>query len=135
MRSKGQPVKPSPRPAADALSAGPERWAVDARTGDVAQLNVPPALRDRTFEVFCSLQVRYSGAPNGGGKEAWHGLRVTVNGAQEWARRVPTDSGGRDSLDYRFRRVVPLGEALRVVVTTEVQHAVRTGLKVTAEEE
>jgi hypothetical protein len=131
MRSRGQPVKISTATSAE-LPTGPEHWAVDAGPRDVAQLLVPPdAKRDRVFEVFCSFQVRYSGDS----ADAWHGMRVLVNGAQEWSRRVPTDAGGRDSLDYRFRRVVPSGESLRVVVTTEVNLALRVRLWVTAEEE
>ncbi len=131
MRSKGQPIKTSAAPPV-AEPRRPERWAVDARTADVAQLTVPPdAKRDRVFELFCSFQVRYSG----GHADAFHGVQVKVNGAQEWSRRVPTDAGGGDSLEYRFRRVVALGEALRVVVTTEVHRATRVKLNITAEEE
>lgn len=137
MRSKGQPIRPAPPGAlATANADAPEHWAVERPGGDVAQLHVPPALRDRHFEVFCSLQVRYGGAAGGGDESdgAWHAMRVTVNGAQEWSRRLPTESGS-DSMDYRFRRVVPAGEALRIVVTTEVHRAVRQMLRVTVDEE
>jgi hypothetical protein len=132
MRSKGQPVRPNPGSPAEPTPRRPERWAVDAGARDVAQLTVPPdAKRDRVFELFCCLHVRT--AP--GRDDAWHSLRLLVNGAQEWSRRVPTDAGGRDSLDYRFRRVVPSGEALRVVATTELHGAVCVKLAITAEED
>src|SRR6218665_4159642 len=110
MRSKGQPIRPQPpRPAT--VPSGPERWSADAGAGDVARLDIPPdAHRDRTFEIACSFVVAYRGDD----VSAWHELRVLANGAQEWQRRVPTHPGGRDSLDMRFRRTVPLGEPLRL---------------------
>ncbi len=109
----------------------PEHWEADAGDGDVAQLLVPEDLqRERRFEIFCSLAV------DGGGRAgAWHAMRVLVNGAQQWQRREATQPGGRDSLDYRFRRVLPAGEALRIVVTTQVHQARRLGLRVTADED
>jgi hypothetical protein len=113
-------------------ASGPERWSIDVGAHDVAQLDIPPhARRDRRFEVFCSLQVAC--AADAG--DAWHGLRVLVNGAQHWARRVTTHPGGLDSLDYRFVHTVPVGDALRLVATSQVHRAVRKTLSITAEEE
>ncbi len=62
-------------------------------------------------------------------------LRVLVNGAQQWSRRVPTHPDGGDSLDYRMRRTVPLGEPLRVTAVTEVHRVRRLRLRVVADEE
>jgi hypothetical protein len=115
--------------------AAPERWEAESDGGDVLQLHVPPhANRDRVFEVSFSFEVRWRG-DDADADEAWHGLRVLVNGQQEWQRRVPTTPGSSDSLDYRFRRVVPNGEALRLVAMTEVKLAQRRRIRITAEEE
>lgn len=109
----------------------PEHWEVDVGDGDVAQLHLPEDLqRERRFEIFCSLTV-----DGGGRSEAWHAMRVLVNGAQQWQRREATQPGGRDSLDYRFRRVLAAGEPLRIVVTTQVHQARRLGLRITADED
>lgn len=109
----------------------PEHWEADAGDGDVAQLIIPDdPQRDRRFEIFCSFSV-----DSGGRDGAWHAMRVLVNGAQEWQRREDTQAGGRDSLDYRFRRNLPAGEPLRLVASTEVQGARRLGLRITADED
>jgi len=107
-----------------------EHWAEDAGDGDVAQLDIPPhASRERRFEIFCSFSVAHRS-----GGEAFHGMRVLVNGAQEWARRVETHAGA-DSLDVRLRRTVPVGEPLRLTARTEVQGAQRVRLAITADED
>jgi hypothetical protein len=117
----------SPAPARPA----PEHWEADAEDGDVAQLTIPPdALRDRDFELFCSLTVDARGRD-----DAWHAMRVLVNGAQEWQRREQTNPGGRDSLDYRFRRNLPAGEPLRLSASTDVYGARRLSLRITADED
>jgi hypothetical protein len=126
-------LKPCLRPVArdPFMPAPPEHWEADAAEGDVAQLHIPDdPLRERRFEIFCSFSV------DGGGREgAWHALRVLVNGAQQWQRREDTQPGGRDSLDYRFRYVLPAGEPLRVVASTRVQLARRLRLLITADED
>jgi hypothetical protein len=110
----------------------PEHWRSEAGERDVAVLTIPPdAGRDRRFEVFCRFVV----ARRADADEAFHGLRVDVNGALEWQRRVPTENpGATDSLDYRFRREVPAGQALRIVAKTEVRNARRVDLGIEAEE-
>ena len=123
-----------PALAAPALpgDAGPEQWSADAGEGDVVTLLIPPhAQRERSFEVFCRLEV----SNRSGHADATHGLRVLVDGALEWARSVPTDPGSTDSLDYRLRRTVPVGQALRLTAKAEVRRAVRNGLTITAREE
>jgi hypothetical protein len=107
----------------------PEHWRCDAGASDVAVLAIPPAFRDRRFEIFCRFVVAARG------DEATHGMRVEVNGAHEWSRRLQTENPGHtDSLDYRFRREVPSGQALRVVVKTEALQAVRVDLWIEADE-
>jgi len=111
--------------------AGRERWSVDARGGDVVHLDIPAdAERERTFEIFCSFVVRHRHAG-----DATHALRVLVDGAHEWSRRVTTDIGPRDSLDLRFRRTVPVGRALRVTAIGEVDGATALDLSIHAEED
>ncbi|NKI94600.1 hypothetical protein [Rhizobacter sp. SG703] len=108
-----------------------EHWAEDAGDDDAAQLDIPPhATRERRFEIFCSFEV----ANPLGGDDAAHALRVLVDGAQAWTRRVATHAGS-DSLDVRLRRVVPVGEPLRVTARTEVHGVRRVRLKITADEE
>ncbi len=108
-----------------------EHWEADVGDADVSQLTIPPdALRDRCFEVFCCLSVDARGRD-----DAWHAMRVLVDGSQEWQRREATQAEGRDSLDYRFRRVVSAGQPLRVVASTEVHGARRLGLVITADED
>ena len=114
----------------DPHHASAEHWAGDAGDADVAQLDIPPhASRERRFEIFCSFSVAHRS-----GGEASHGLRVLINGAQEWARRVGTHPG-TDSLDVRLRRTVPVGEPLRLTARTEVHGARRLRLTLTADEE
>lgn len=123
-------VSDQPRAAA-AGGEAPEHWAEDAGDGDAAHLDIPPhATRERRFEVFCSFEV----ANPLGSDDAAHGLRVLVNGAQEWTRRVATHAGS-DSLDVRLRKTVPVGEPLRLTARTEVQGVRRVSLKITADEE
>jgi hypothetical protein len=112
-------------------STYPEHWQTDAGERDVAVLTIPPdAQRDRRFDVFCRFVVSARDDAR-----AQHAMRVEVDGALEWTRRLPTGNPGHtDSLDYRFRRSVPAGQALRIVVKTEVQGARRVGLSIEADE-
>lgn len=117
---------PAPPPAA------PERWSTDA--GDAAQavLDIPAdLLRERRFEIACAMTVRAGTELDG----AWHQMKVFANGAVQWRRRIPTSNpGASDGLDYRFRRSVPPGQALRVLVECETQGARRAGLVIEADE-
>ncbi len=111
--------------------SSPERWRVDAGDRAIARLDVPPhASRERVFEIDVRFVVKA-----GAGREPQHGLRVLVNGAQEWTRRLSTARAGEDTLDWRQRRRVPVGEALRIQALTDVQHALRLRLVVSAVEE
>jgi hypothetical protein len=114
------------------MSTRRERWAVSVDAGDVATLQVPADLqRERTFEIDCRLVVR----PREGARSPWHAMRVSVNGALEWSRRIGTNTGGgNDSLDLHFRRSLERGQALQIVATTEVHDALRVSLAIEAEE-
>lgn len=108
----------------------PEHWSAEAHGRELLKLDIPPdGVRERRFEVSCSLQVR---ASEGG--DATHGLTVLVDGAQQWARRVPTHAGGADSLDVRFSRTVPVGRPLRLVAQAQLRNAVPVQLQIVAEE-
>jgi hypothetical protein len=119
--------KPLP---ATAAAARPERWNTDAADADVATLVIPAdSFRTRHFEIDCRLVVAQAAAG------ATHGMRVDVDGGLEWRRRAPTENPGQtDSMDYHFRRELPAGSPLRIVVKTEVKGARRVRLVIEAEE-
>ena len=110
----------------------PERWSADSGHRDVARLDIPAdALHDRTFEIDFRLVVNNKT----GRTDATHGLRVLVDGALEWARNVPTQPGGVDTLDLRLRRTVPAGRPLRLAAACDLRGAVRVSLAISAEED
>ncbi len=110
--------------------ARPERWQVDAGGADVATLVIPAdSFRTRHFEIDCRLVV--ARLADG----ASHGMRVDVDGDLEWTRRAPTENPGHtDSMDYHFRRELPVGQPLRIVVKTQASKARRVRLVIEAEE-
>jgi hypothetical protein len=120
---------PSTAPALDP-SGRPERWRTDAGDADVATLVIPPdSRRTRRFEIDCRLVVMRLAAG------AQHAMRVDVDGGLEWTRRAPTENPGHtDSMDYHFRRELPPGRPLRIVVKTEARQARRVRLVIEAEE-
>lgn len=110
---------------------GGERWRLDAGDRALARLDVPPhATRERVFEIDVRFVVR-----SRAGADACHGLRVLVDGAQEWARQVATLHDGEDSLEWRQRRVVPVGQPLRIQALTDVRSAQRLRLVLSAVED
>jgi len=111
----------------------PEQWIVKLDAADVAALDIPADLkRERRFEIDCRFVVRARDTA----RSPEHAMRVTVNGALQWSRRIATSTqGGSDSLDVHFSRTVPVGQALRIVATTEVQEALRVGLSIEAIED
>ncbi|HWH84629.1 MAG TPA: hypothetical protein VNU71_20565 [Burkholderiaceae bacterium] len=109
----------------------PERWSAEAGARDVAKLDIPAdALRERRFEITVRLVV----ANPAGRDDASHGLRVLIDGALEWSRRVPTDPGASDSLDWRVERAVPAGRPLRLSAAGELRGVRRVRLSIEAEE-
>ncbi len=116
--------------APPAAPAKPERWRSDAGAADVATLVIPAdSVRPRRFEIDCRLVVAALGAG------ARHGMRVDVDGALEWTRQAPTENpGATDSMDYHFRRELPAGRPLRIVVKTQARQARSMGLVIEAEE-
>ena len=109
----------------------PERWHIDAGDADVATLVIPAdSFRARHFEIDCRLVVK----PLAEG--ARHGMRVDVDGNLEWTRQAPTENpGATDSMDYHFRRELPAGVPLRIVVKTQAKQARRVRLSIEAEEQ
>lgn len=106
----------------------PEQWQLDAGDRAIGRLDVPPhATRERVFELDVRFVVRA-----GAGAQPRHGLRVLVNGNQEWARQIDTERGGNDSLEWRQRRRVPTGESLRLQALTEVRQGLRLRLLLSA---
>ena len=122
--------KSAPATPAQAGVPKPERWRIDAGEADVATLVIPAdAARTRRFEIDCRLVVmRLSDG-------ATHGMRVDVDGALEWTRKAATENPGHsDSMDYHFRRDVPIGQPLRIGVKTQARLARRVALSIEAEE-
>ncbi len=110
----------------------PEHWSTSA--GDLAQatLHIPAdAQRERRFEIGIAMTVAL---PADGGS-GWHQLTVLANGSQQWSRRVATHNPGAfDGLDYRFSRVVPVGQALKVQAHSGGQGVRRRSLRIEADE-
>ena len=108
----------------------PERWRIDAGDADVATLVIPAdSFRPRHFEIDCRLVA----TPLAAG--AHLAMRVDVDGGLEWTRRAPVATPGQaDSIDYHFRRELPAGRPLRIVVKTEARQARRVRLVIEAEE-
>ena len=94
--------------------------------GDVFPADGEPRAVDRFVQVQSAAAAR---------TDATHGLRVLVNGALEWARTVPTQVEGTDSLDLRLRRSVPVGRPLRVTASCELLGAQRVSLTISADED
>lgn len=128
---RGLPPREKTMPSTAETQPRPERWEIDAGTGDVAHLDIPAdAVRDRDFEVSCSFVVAHQG-----GEDASHALRVLVDGRQQWSRDVPTHPGAQDSLDVSFRRSVPAGVPMRITAIGSARGASRVRLQVVAEEQ
>lgn len=110
----------------------PERWQLDAGDAALATLTIPAdARRERRFEIACAATV---GVPEDAAG-AWQQMTVQANGQRQWQRREPAHNPGQfDSLDYRFTRSVPVGQALRVTVTLSGQGVRRRRLLIEAEE-
>ena len=112
--------------------AGPERWQLDAGDATEAVLSIPPdAARERRFDIACAFTVRCGDDLAG----AWHEMTVLANGARQWQRRIASSNPSSvDGLDLHFRRTVPVGEGLRLVVRV-AQHGVhRQRLLIEADE-
>lgn len=110
----------------------PERWSASAGSRDVVRLDIPAdALRERSFEIFCRLVV----SNKAGRSDATHAMRVLVDGALEWERKLATQAAGEDSLELRLRRSAPVGRPLRVTATCAVHGAQRVSLSISADEE
>jgi hypothetical protein len=109
-----------------------ERYFRKSSGASVTELRVPPdAERVREFEVYCRLVVSLRSSA-----DAAHGMRVDVNGSLKWSRRIATSNPGQtDSLDYRFRAVVPVAEPLRISVSPEMKGCAPVELLIEVDEE
>ena len=110
----------------------PERWTQQGGDASSATLVIAPdAQRERRFEIACAITV----AVPADGAEPWHAMTVLANGTQQWRRRSPSHNPGAwDGLDYRFARSVPVGQTLRITVTSEGQGVRRRSLTIEADE-
>lgn len=110
----------------------PERWAKSAGNASIARLDIPAdARRERQFEISVSMRVRALD----GARAPWHELRVDADGQWQWSRRIATQHPAPfDSLDYRFRRSVPVGRALQLLATSDCGEARRLDLLIEADE-
>jgi hypothetical protein len=111
--------------------AAPERWRVDAGDAAIAKLEIPADLRrERDFEIAVMLTVRAAE-----GADAWHRLRVYADGEMQWSRRVATQNPGAfDGLEFRFRRQIAVGQALRLRAQADCHRGRRLQLVIEADE-
>lgn len=111
---------------------GPERWRAEGAGAALLRLEIPPhASRERVFDISCALVVKLREDR----ADAWHRLAVQADGRREWDHRVQTrNPGATDSLEMHFRRRVPVGEALRLLVTADVNLCQRVSLVIEADE-
>ncbi len=114
------------------MSGAPERWWLDAGDAAEAVLTIPPdAARERRFDIACAMTVRCGDDLAG----AWHEMVVLANGQLQWQRRIGSSNpGSSDGLDVHFRRNVPVGEGLRLVVRAAGQGVHRHRLLIEADE-
>ncbi len=120
--------------------SAPERWSVEAGDATNATLTIPAdAKRERRFEIAVAVTVAVPSTEHeskgAGAHEPWLQVTVLANGAQQWRRRVPVHNPGQyDGLDYRFRRSVPVGQALRIAVAVAGSGVRRQRLVIEADE-
>jgi hypothetical protein len=114
------------------LENPPERWTLQADDAPSAVLVIPAdGKRQRQFEIAIAVSV---GVP-ADAHEPWLQLTVMAGGALQWKRRVPAHNpGDYDGLDYRFRRSVPVGQALRIQVAVAGAGVRRRTLFIEADE-
>jgi hypothetical protein len=125
---KAPPPAPPLRPADPA----PERWQLQAGDAATATLTIPAdARRERRFEIACAATV----AVPADVASPWLQMTVQANGTQQWQRRTPAHNPGAwDGLDYRFSRIVGVGQTLRVTVSVAGQGVRRRSLDIEADE-
>jgi len=110
----------------------PERWRMEAGDAAVARLDIPAdALRQRTFEIAISMQVR----ARDDARQPWHEMRIFVDGELQWSRRCTTQQPAEyDGLDYRFQRRIDVGRALRLQVHCDCGGGRRLKMLIEADE-
>lgn len=110
----------------------PERWHIEVGDAAVARLDIPAdAVRDRVFEIAISMQVR----AHDDARQPWHEMRILADGELQWSRRCATQQPAEyDGLDYRFRRRIDVGRALRLQVQSECHGGRRLKIRIEADE-
>ena len=110
----------------------PERWQFSAGDSAVARLDIPAdARRERTFEISFSMTVR----ANDGAASPWHEMRVYADGQLQWSRRISTQqTAAFDGLEYRLRRRIEAGRALRLHALVACAEGRRLKLEIEADE-
>ena len=95
-------------------------------------LTIPAdARRERRFEIACAITVAVPEAA----VAPWLQVSVQANGALQWRRRADAHNPGAwDGLDYRFSRIVPVGQALRITVSVGGHGVRRRSLVIEADE-
>lgn len=114
----------------------PERWTQDGGDSASATLVIPADARfERRFEIACAMTVMLPTDAEEGEGAAWHQMTVQAGGSQQWRRRVPTHNPGQfDGLDYRFRCSVPVGQSLRITVSSAGRGVRRRSLLIEADQ-
>jgi hypothetical protein len=110
----------------------PERWHAEVGDAPMARLEIPPdARKERLFEIAISMLVRArEDAP-----QPWHEMRIFADGELQWVRRCPTQQPAEfDGLDYRFRRHIAVGRALRLQVHSDCSGVRRLKIRIEADE-
>jgi hypothetical protein len=89
----------------------PEIWRKDAEGDSVALLDIPAALRRRSFDIDVTLVVDVLPRAT----EPWHELAVDIDGQRQWSRRIASHlPGPTDGLDYHCRIALEVGDAVRI---------------------
>lgn len=109
-----------------------ERWRAETGAASLLRLDIPPhASRERIFDIHCAITVRLREDR----RDAWHRMAVLVDGRLEWERRATTANPGEtDGLEVHFRRRVPIGDALRLLVRSEVAVTQRVRIVIEVDE-
>lgn len=113
--------------------AATEHWTIDVGDDQVAILDIPAAVRARSFLVDVRFVVR---CPTDGDARPLHGLTVEFDGRKEWTRAIPTSNPGEiDSLDYQRQVEVAAGAGLRVRAVAKAREAEPVQLRIEALEQ
>jgi hypothetical protein len=116
-----------------AAASRPEHWRADSAGDSMVVLDIPASLsRHRDFDIDVTLVVNVPEDAT----QAWHELRLEVDGRQQWSRRIASSCPGQtDGLDYHCRIHLPAERALRVRALAFRRGASVSSLFIEAKEE